>query len=139
MRVLLTGSRAYPGPSPIYRALGAVLFRHGPFTLAHGACSTGADFYAHEWATAHPEVEEIKYPASWEAYGEAAGPMRDEHMVSDGADLCLAFPMSKDEDTQHLMGLARAAGIPVRTYNENGSLRDTRWSLIRTEPHAPGS
>lgn len=133
MRVLLTGSRAYPGPSPIYRALGAVLFRHGPFTLVHGACSTGADFYAHEWATAHPEVEEIKYPAAWEAYGRAAGPMRNAHMVADGADLVLAFPMPGGRGTQHTVELARGAGIPVRTYNENGSLRDTRWSLVRDD------
>lgn len=133
MRVLLTGSRAYPGPSPIYSALGAVLARHGPFTLVHGACSTGADFYAHEWATAHPEVTEIKYPASWEAYGRVAGPMRNAHMVKDGADLCLAFPMPEGKGTQHTMELARAAGIPVRTYNEDGSLRDTRWSLVRDD------
>lgn len=136
MRVLLAGSRACPGPSPIYRALGAVLVQHGPFTLVHGACSTGADFYAHEWATAHPEVTEIKYPAAWETHGKAAGPIRNAYMVKDGADLVLAFPMPGGRGTQHTVRLAQRAGIPVRTYNEDGSLRDTRWSLIRTDPHA---
>jgi hypothetical protein len=37
-------------------------------------------------------------------------------MVGLGADLCLAFPLPGSTGTPHCVGLARAAGIPVRVY-----------------------
>lgn len=119
MRILITGSRAWPDPQAVYDALNAAYREHGPFTLVHGDCSTGADFYAHEWVRvggAFLGCTEQRYPASWEAYGKAAGPMRNRHMVADGADLVLAFPLPSGSGTHHTIWLAERAGIPVRRY-----------------------
>jgi membrane carboxypeptidase/penicillin-binding protein PbpC len=92
--------------------------QHGPFTLVHGACATGADAAAAHWfeqAGMDLGVIEIKYPAAWEAYGRRAGPMRNEKMVKEArADLVLAFPLPGGRGTQHTIDLAEAAGIPVR-------------------------
>lgn len=119
MRVIVAGSRRWDG-SAVWKALYGVLDEHGPFTLVHGACSTGADFIASVWAKAHPEVEEHRFPAPWEAYGRAAGPMRNAQMIRAGADLVLAFPLPGGAGTQHTMSLAREAGIPVRVYAPDG-------------------
>lgn len=116
MRVIVTGSRAWPDMRPVWHSLSSVLVEHDTFTLVHGDCSTGADFFAHQWAQAHPEVEEIRYPASWEAYGRAAGPMRNRKMIEDGADLVLAFPLPSGSGTHHTVWLARQAGIPVKVW-----------------------
>lgn len=139
MRVLITGSRAWPNARAVQFALGLLFCNEGPFTLVHGDCSTGADAAAHEWYEIAGKAlgcEEIRYPASWEAYGRAAGPMRNAHMVRDGADLVLAFPLPQGSGTQGTMRLASEAGIPVRTYNTDGTVRATRWGWRLDGGHA---
>jgi hypothetical protein len=119
MRVILTGSRAWPDAEAIYDALLAVHAVHGPFHLMHGACSTGADYYAELWFRLVGKAlgcQETKYPAAWEAHGRAAGPMRNRRMVEAGADLVLAFPLPEGSGTQGTIRLAEAAGIEVREY-----------------------
>lgn len=119
MRVIVTGSRAWTDKGAIWDALNDVYLDHGPFTLVHGDCSTGADAIAHEWLQAAARmvrVEEQRFPAAWEARGKAAGPERNKRMVEAGADLVLAFPLPRGSGTQHTMRLARAAGIEVREH-----------------------
>lgn len=118
MRVIVTGSRAWPDPVRVAHELNQLYLQHGPYTLIHGACATGADAAAHHWyeiTGADLGVIEIKYPAAWEAYGKRAGPMRNEKMVKEaGADLVLAFPLFDSRGTKHTIELAEAAGIPVK-------------------------
>lgn len=118
MRVIVTGSRAWPDPVRVAHELTTLYLQHGPFTLIHGACATGADAAAHHWyetAGADLGCIEVKYPAAWEAYGKRAGPIRNEKMVKEaGAELVLAFPLFGSRGTRHTMDLAREAGIPVQ-------------------------
>ncbi|MEV4228106.1 SLOG family protein [Streptomyces bobili] len=118
MRVLVTGSRAFPDPVRVAHELTQLYLQHGPFTLIHGACSTGADAAAHHWyetAGADLGVIEIRYPADWEQFGKRAGPIRNEKMVKEAsADLVLAFPLFDSRGTWHTIGLAEKAGIPVK-------------------------
>lgn len=53
------------------------------------------------------------HPANRDQYGRAAGMRRNAEMVALGADVCLAFPISKSVGTRQCMQLAKAAGIPV--------------------------
>lgn len=120
MRVIVTGSRKWEQPSVVYDALNEVYQQHGPFTLVHGACATGADFYAHRWyevAGRALGVGEIKYRAEWARHGRAAGPRRNAVMVHAGADLVLAFPLPGGSGTQGTMELARAAGIEIKEFS----------------------
>lgn len=91
MRLLITGSRDWSDKQMIRDALrGAVSgIRSRDVTLVHGDCPTGADRIADEtgrlWGF---DIE--PHPADW-SRGRKAGPERNAHMVSLGADLCLAF------------------------------------------------
>lgn len=119
MRVIVTGSRAWTGDA-VYDALWALYHQHGAFHLMHGACSTGADFHAHDWflrVGSELGCTEMKYLANWER-GPQAGPERNARMVEAGADLVLAFPLPQGAGTQHTMKLARAAGIEVIEFKE---------------------
>lgn len=119
MRILLTGSRAWPDRRAVESVLSELLHLHGPFTLVHGACSTGADFFAHEWyeATGHEfGCGELKYKADWDKYGKAAGPIRNAAMVAAGADLVIAFPLPGGSGTQGTVEMARRAGIETREF-----------------------
>jgi hypothetical protein len=118
VRVIVTGSRAWPDPVRVAHELNALYLQHGPFTLIHGACATGADAAAHHWyetAGADLGVIEVRYPAAWEEYGKRAGPLRNEKMVKEAAaDLVVAFPLFDSRGTKHTIELAEAAGIPVK-------------------------
>lgn len=119
MRVIVTGSRRWAAKWLVYKALTDVWEEHGAFALVHGACSTGADRFAHEWWEAGGHVlgcTEMRYPAAWETRGKAAGPERNARMIEAGADLVLAFPLPEGSGTQHTMRLALEAGIEVREF-----------------------
>lgn len=119
-RVLVTGSRDWDDEQTISAALLQAwldLRDHGDVVLVSGACPTGADAIAERiWKINGLEVE--PHPADWGAYGKAAGPLRNQHMVDLGADLCLAFFKNgrPNKGTTHCSGAAEKAGIPVRRY-----------------------
>jgi hypothetical protein len=84
----------------------------GDVTIVHGACPTGADFIAHEWAiTACLAPEE--HPAQWKKHGRSAGPRRNAEMVALGADICLAFIRSNSPGATSCATFAEQAGIPT--------------------------
>jgi len=132
VRVLVTGSRTWKDRTAVYAALDDLLREHQNLIVIHGACPTGADQIAQEWvirafrtsllgiATAEP------HPADWTAHGKRAGFIRNEHMVSLGAGLALAFiaPCTKpgcqqgkphgSHGASHCAALAEKAGIEVQ-------------------------
>ncbi|BBX09437.1 hypothetical protein MAIC_42400 [Mycolicibacterium aichiense] len=61
-----------------------------------------------------PDVTEEWHPADWDQYGKAAGHIRNNHMVSLGADLCLPFPLGESRGTRGCMLAAQKAGIPMK-------------------------
>ena len=111
MRIIVTGSRAFPERGPVWDRLSALREQYGCFILVHGGCSTGADAYASQWAAAHPECPEEVFKADWSAQGKNAGPIRNRRMVEAGADMVLAFPLPQGSGTQHTISLAQRAGI----------------------------
>lgn len=125
-RILVTGSRDLQDRALVYGALQGVLTEwFGPRTrenslpwlgkvvIVHGACPTGADMFALDFAISRL-IDDEPHPAQWGAHGRAAGPIRNREMVAAGADLCLAFPLEESRGTEGTINLALAAGIPVR-------------------------
>ncbi len=130
MRFIATGGRNYTTVTVVAYALGH--FAHtGPHTLVHGACKTfeedgspydlkrlsdgrleppGADRLAHYMALSLGWTVE-PYPALWSKQGKVAGPLRNQHMASLGADGVIAFPGGRG--TRSMIDAARAVGIPV--------------------------
>lgn len=116
MRILITGSRDWPYPYDVFRTIEQAIAL-GPNdevpTIVHGDCPTGADSHARTWCETNPDlVVHEPHPADW-SIGKKAGPLRNQHMVDLGADICLAFPQGESRGTRHCMGAADKAGIRV--------------------------
>lgn len=133
-RVLVTGSRDWDDVTTIGAALEQALIDSDgrPVLVVHGACPSGADRHADHYARwlrgrgCSVDVE----PHHAEDFGPwpACGPFRNKHMVSLGADLCLAFigpctsPRCRRPDphpshgASHCAYLAEQAGIPTRRF-----------------------
>lgn len=93
--------------------------------LVHGACPTGADKFADDWAEEmdwlgffdyDKQVED--HPAAWTQYRKAAGYRRNAEMVKLGADVCLAFIRNKSKGASHAADLAEQNGIWTIRYKE---------------------
>lgn len=111
MRVLVCGGRTYADRKHVYDVLDDT---HRPFDpiecVIHGGAS-GADKLAADWAHARGvRVEE--YRANWNAYGPAAGPMRNGTMLEKGKpDVVIAFPGGSG--THDMVSRAQRAGVAV--------------------------
>ncbi|MEU1043915.1 SLOG family protein [Streptomyces sp. NPDC005897] len=140
-RVLVTGSRDWPTPDVVWAALNDVrtetLLAGRDLIVVDGACPTGADLYATEWADVagqfSRQVVAEEHPAQdhpTQDFGPwpAAGPRRNAYMVSLGADRALAFlgPCAShrcrkprphpSHGASGCADLAEQAGIPVRRW-----------------------
>lgn len=141
MRLLITGSRTWRDGTLIRDTLNTqletVVAAKDTMTIVHGGCRSGADMYADGWARWHhrhgrpvhrPEVHVAQWeapcrpecrpghrrrdPRGWDVCPQA-GFYRNEHMVTLGADLCLAFIADKSKGATHCAAYAEKAGIDV--------------------------
>jgi hypothetical protein len=140
-RILVTGSRDWADYKAVARELVRYIsensvLRNDSFgypvdwdtqgwVIVHGACPTGADHWADEYAISN-WIEVERHPADWALHGPAAGPRRNTEMVDEGADVCIAFvkecvrPFCKrpkphwSHGTSDCIRKAEAAGIEVR-------------------------
>jgi hypothetical protein len=105
-------------------------------TLVHGDCPTGVDFYVRAFVEGNrAQVERGRlahepYPADWRQ-GKYAGPHRNRHMVSLGADLCLAYPWGVSTGTRGCAGFARDAGIPTLVTEHDLTVSQTLEHRLR--------
>lgn len=76
-----------------------------------GGCS-GADLMGERYAAENGFKVE-RYPAEWEKYGKAAGPMRNEQMAH-VADYVICFWDSKSKGTKLMVGYAKKYGKPIK-------------------------
>jgi hypothetical protein len=118
-RILITGSREWPDPQIVLKALAPYMGQQATDTgvvVVTGACPTGADamalMWAQSWARQGVRVEVEQHPADW-SLGKKAGPLRNQAMVDLGADVCIAFPMPRSRGTLDCVRRAEKAGIPV--------------------------
>jgi hypothetical protein len=113
MRVIVCGGRDYEDRWSVYSALDELLKAEPLDTLMviQGGAS-GADEFAREWCIKN-RVEMVNVPANWEVHGKAAGPVRNQKMVSKyRPELVLAFPGGRG--TADMVRRAEDAGIAVR-------------------------
>jgi len=109
-RILVTGSRNWSDRATVVAALQPYALAFPGAMLVHGDCPTGLDRIAAEyWAAWRFPIE--AHPAQWDVFGKNAGPIRNKHMVSLGASVCLGFPIGTSLGTRGCMELAVAAGI----------------------------
>lgn len=124
MRLLVTGSRTWDDADYIRSVLDGLLARHDAMLLCHGACPTGADAIADQWArerhAEHHAVFVVRFPADWDGLGRAAGLARNAAMVKVvaryGNRLCHAFIRDNSRGASHCAKHAHRAGIPVTVH-----------------------
>ncbi len=83
------------------------------FTLVFlsGECR-GADLLGERYARENGFAIE-RYPADWETYGRAAGPMRNEQMAQ-AADYVICFWDGRSRGTKSMIEYAKKHGKPVK-------------------------
>lgn len=109
MRVLVCGGRTFGD----YALLQSVLSDLGVSELIHGG-APGADSLASEWARA-VGVAEIVFKAEWNKHGRAAGPIRNQRMLTEGKPhRVVAFPGGRG--TADMVRRAKGAGVEVLDY-----------------------
>lgn len=107
MRLGVTGGRGFADRDFVWRHLNRVHGHRTVTTLVHGACETGVDKFADEWAAALGIPRE-PHAALWHVldvpgaklkrrkdgtiYNAAAGPIRNSAMVTSGLDGLVSFP-----------------------------------------------
>lgn len=109
-RILVTGSRTWDDWETIVAALEKLWSPDA--VLVHGN-ARGADRLAAAYWISREGIPPEKHDAKWNEFGRAAGPIRNKHMVSLGADICVAFLRNNSVGTTDCLNQARAAGIPT--------------------------
>ena len=89
--------------------------------IVTGGCS-GADAMGEDYArTWHLGLK--VFPAKWDKYGRAAGPIRNRLMAeyASKADrgILIAFPVGKSRGTSSMIEQAKECGLEVHVYREN--------------------
>ena len=136
-RVLICGSRDFTDKAIFDAAMGKWVAKYGMPTDVIEGCARGADSLAEDWANAHgidldgfgdmgdmgdigplpATVHTIHhYPADWDKYGKAAGPIRNKQMLVEGkpqAVIAFTHDLTRSRGTANMVSLARAAGLPV--------------------------
>lgn len=107
-RIIVCGGRSYRDSTMIRRVLRPYAAQNP--TLVHGDAEGADRIAASVAASLGFDVE--SHPANWKRHGHSAGPIRNAHMASLGADLCIAFPGGRG--TADMVRRAALQGIPVR-------------------------
>jgi hypothetical protein len=132
MKVLVCGGRNFRSPAQVFRALDR-LHQEKPITELMQGGATGADQFAMKWAATKRYV----CHADWETHGRAAGPIRNEKMLTWKPDLVVAFPGG--DGTADMVRRAEAAGVPVQRFearNEARTDQEASGAIAATDRHS---
>lgn len=108
MKVIICGGRDYQLTADDYKWLDE-LHARTPFTEIVSGAQRGADMCGEIWARQHG-IPVQRFPADWDAFGLAAGPMRNRQMAN-YANGCVAFPGGRG--TANMVAVAKELGLGV--------------------------
>ena len=114
MRVLICGDRNWDDKETIEKY---ILSLPMGSVIIQGKCR-GADEIARYYAFAYG-YEYIDFPADWEKYGKAAGPIRNRQMLDKGdPDIVVAFhnDINQSKGTANMLKQAKERGIPTEIH-----------------------
>lgn len=110
MIVLVCGGRNFINIKLLYRELDALHELHHFTCLIHGDAQ-GADMLAKHWARSR-DIPSKAFPADWNSFGKAAGPIRNSKMLSQGKPaMVVAFPGGIG--TADMISKSKLAGLDV--------------------------
>ena len=115
MKILISGSRVYANRHKIHNVLSVLPF---DTVIIHGDCR-GADKLSGSVATELGMTVD-SYPADWNQYGRAAGPIRNQKML-DNNDIEKAIifheNLQESKGTKDMVSRLKKKGIPIDIYN----------------------
>jgi hypothetical protein len=117
MRILFCGDRNWSN----YKVICDVMADFNPEVVIEGE-ARGADLLAAD-AAEYFGIPVLRFPANWEKYHRAAGPIRNTQMLTEGKpDMVMAFhdDITASKGTGNMIAQARKHGIPVKVYNSKG-------------------
>lgn len=119
MKVIVAGSRdvlLYYEDGEVYRLITQGMTKLGICDFGEiscilsGACR-GVDRLGERWAR-YKDIHIERYPADWDKYGKAAGPIRNQQMV-DLADALIVIRFPESRGSKDILNRAKKKGIPV--------------------------
>lgn len=120
--VLVTGSRDWADHDRMNEAFYQFAKDHEKVDFFVHGDARGADRLAAQMAETYwPAAEIVAFPAEWHKHGKAAGPVRNQQMVTwivtnrepEDEVYVLAFPRPESRGTADCMSRAVRAGFPV--------------------------
>ena len=112
MRVLVCGSRHFQD----YELLEKTLDGFEITEIIEGE-ARGADTFARIYGERRG-IPVLRFPAKWNEFGRAAGPIRNTQMLTEGKpQLVIAFRAPNSRGTQNMINQAEKAGVPVYVVN----------------------
>jgi len=107
MKILICGDRNWTSEISIRKKIE----EYNPSLIIHG-CARGADRISGKIGK-EMGIEVLEFPADWEKYGKAAGPLRNEKMLKEGnPDMVIAFHknISLSKGTKDMVRRAKQSG-----------------------------
>lgn len=114
-KVIIAGSRSFADYEKLKSICDSILpnqYSEPRISILSGT-SSGSDSLGERYANERGYTLN-RYPANWEQYGKAAGPIRNRQMVED-ADAAIIFWDGQSKGTKNLIEQANKRGLKVRT------------------------
>jgi hypothetical protein len=115
MRILVCGDRNWKDRGFVERIIEE--YASNALIIISG-CAPGVDTFAVKHAK-DMSYECLAFPADWERYGKAAGPVRNKRMLVEGKpDIVVAIhsDIEISKGTKNMIFQANKAGVPVHLY-----------------------
>lgn len=112
-RMLVCGDRNWSNQHLLNMMLDQIAHEIGGVGVVIEGEATGADTMARKWADAR-KIPVLPYPAQWDVYGKAAGPIRNAQMLAEGKPThVVAFhnDIEKSRGTKDMVARARKSGL----------------------------
>ena len=117
-RIIVAGGRDFTDYALLSETLDAILEKYieSETSIVSGSCR-GADALGERYAREHG-IPVVRFPADWQAYGKAAGPIRNRKMAeyaSEGEGILVAFWDGKSRGTASMIRLAEKYELQIKT------------------------
>lgn len=119
MKLLIAGSRRIGiiGWDLVGRMMDFVSQHGMPSEIVSGNCKTGADYFGEKWAESN-NIPVKLFPADWDQYGRAAGPIRNKEMAK-YCDRAILFWDNNSRGTKNMIEELRKANKPYTVHYPN--------------------
>ncbi len=124
MKILICGSRHWTNYNSILSVIRRLITCYGPDILIVEGGASGADLLSRK-AAIECGISYKEFPADWNKYGRAAGPIRNQQMLEEvmedeGRGMIIAFheDLAKSKGTKDMVNRAKGKGIPIYIIKE---------------------